>query len=360
MPETHLRVTRPSPGVVLATLANPDQRNAMSGPMTQAWAALMADLATDTDLRVLVVTGEGSAFCSGGDTSWIAAEPDASVGDLRARMLPFYRTWLSVLDLDVPTLAAVNGPAIGAGLCLALACDVRYAASGAVLGAPFVRLGMHPGMAATWLLPDVVGPAHARDLLLTGRTVDADEALRLGLVSRVLEPDGLPRGRCWRPPPASPPPRPSPVASRHVPCAVAAMPTWTRRCVGKRSPSPSRSPPTTSRRASARPASVGSRGSPAVEPRRVWGIAGVARRGPRCRTSFAFPLRTSSGGLGPRLGNTLGGGRGQGQHGAAGWSGSLWTSLWTTPRNLWTTGGRRGIAWGHRCGARRSREARER
>jgi enoyl-CoA hydratase len=191
MPETHLRVTRPSPGVVLATLANPDQRNAMSGPMTQAWAALMADLATDTDLRVLVVTGEGSAFCSGGDTSWIAAEPDASVGDLRARMLPFYRTWLSVLDLDVPTLAAVNGPAIGAGLCLALACDVRYAASGAVLGAPFVRLGMHPGMAATWLLPDVVGPAHARDLLLTGRTVDADEALRLGLVSRVLEPAGF-------------------------------------------------------------------------------------------------------------------------------------------------------------------------
>jgi enoyl-CoA hydratase len=140
---------------------------------------------------VLVVTGEGSAFCSGGDTSWIAAEPDASVGDLRARMLPFYRTWLSVLDLDVPTLAAVNGPAIGAGLCLALACDVRYAASGAVLGAPFVRLGMHPGMAATWLLPDVVGPAHARDLLLTGRTVDADEALRLGLVSRVLEPAGF-------------------------------------------------------------------------------------------------------------------------------------------------------------------------
>ena len=191
MSETHLRVTRPSQGVVLATLANPDQRNAMSGPMTEAWTELMADLATDPDLRVLVVTGEGSAFCSGGDTSWIAAEPDASVGDLRARMLPFYRAWLSVLDLDVPTLAAVNGPAIGAGLCLALACDVRYAASRARLGAPFVRLGMHPGMAATCLLPDVVGPAHARDLLLTGRTVDADEALRLGLVSRVLEPDGF-------------------------------------------------------------------------------------------------------------------------------------------------------------------------
>jgi enoyl-CoA hydratase len=80
----------------------------------------------------------------------------------------------------------VNGPAVGAGLCLALACDLRYAAQGARLGVPFVRLGMHAGMAATYLLPNVVGEAHARDLLLTGRMVDADEALRLGLVSRVL------------------------------------------------------------------------------------------------------------------------------------------------------------------------------
>jgi enoyl-CoA hydratase len=191
MSESQLSVTRPSPGVVVATLDNPDQRNAMSGPMTEAWSALTAQLATDRDVRVLVVTGAGSAFCSGGDTSWIAGEPDATVADLRARMLPFYRAWLSVLDLDVPTIAAVNGPAIGAGLCLALACDLRYAAAGARFAAPFVRLGMHPGMGATWLLPDVVGPAHARDLLLTGRTVDAEEALRLGLVSRVLEPEGF-------------------------------------------------------------------------------------------------------------------------------------------------------------------------
>ena len=101
-------------------------------------------------------------------------------------MIAFYRAWLSIRRLEVPTIAAVNGPAIGAGLCLALACDLRYAAQGARLGVPFVKLGMHAGMAATYLLPNVVGEAHARDLLLTGRTVDADEALRLGLVSRVL------------------------------------------------------------------------------------------------------------------------------------------------------------------------------
>ena len=106
-------------------------------------------------------------------------------------MVAFYRAWLSIRRLEVPTIAAVNGPAIGAGLCVALACDIRYAARGARLGAPFVKLGMHAGMAATYLLPNVVGEAHARDLLLTGRLVDADEALRLGLVSRVLEADGF-------------------------------------------------------------------------------------------------------------------------------------------------------------------------
>ena len=184
----HLRVERPSDGVALVTLDNPDLRNAMSDEMTSSWVAAMAELGADRELRAVVVTGSGSAFCSGGNTSWIASEPEATVDQLRARMLPFYRAWLSIRSLEVPTIAAVNGAAIGAGLCLALACDLRYAAAGAKLGVPFVRLGMHAGMGGTHLLPEVVGEAHARDLLLTGRIVDADEALRLGLVSRVLDP----------------------------------------------------------------------------------------------------------------------------------------------------------------------------
>lgn len=184
----HLRLERPSEGVVLLRLDNPGMRNAMSEEMTGSWVRAIDALAADRSVRAVVVTGEGSAFCSGGDTSWIASEPDASVDHLRDRMLPFYRAWLSVRRLEVPTIAAVNGHAIGAGLCLALACDIRYAAQGAKLGLPFNKLGMHAGMAGTWLLPQVVGPAHARDLLLTGRVVEADEALRLGLVSRVIEP----------------------------------------------------------------------------------------------------------------------------------------------------------------------------
>jgi enoyl-CoA hydratase len=144
------------------------------------------ELAADREVRVVVVTGEGSAFCSGGNPTWIAGEPDASVDHLRTRMIAFYRAWLAIRRLEVPTIAAVNGPAVGAGLCLALACDIRYAAAGARLSAPFVRLGMNPGMASTFLLPDVVGPAAARELLLTGRAVGAEEALRLGMVSRVF------------------------------------------------------------------------------------------------------------------------------------------------------------------------------
>ncbi|WP_322936807.1 enoyl-CoA hydratase/isomerase family protein [Nocardioides bizhenqiangii] len=188
---THLRLERPISGVAMLVLDLPEMRNAMSDEMTASWVRAVDHLADDPEVRAVVVTGEGSAFCAGGNTSWIAGEPDATVDQLRSRMLPFYRAWLSIRRLEVPTIAAINGPAIGAGLAMALACDIRYAARGARMGVPFLRLGMHPGMATTYLLPDVVGPAAARDLLLTGRLVDADEALALGLVSRVLEPDGF-------------------------------------------------------------------------------------------------------------------------------------------------------------------------
>ena len=187
----HLRIERPADGVVVLTLDNPDMRNAMSQEMTSSWQYAIDNLATDRSVRAVVVTGAGSAFCSGGNTAWLASEPDATVDQVRERMLPFYRAWLSIRRLEVPTIAAVNGPAIGAGLCLALACDIRYAAAGAKMGVPFLKLGMHPGMAGTFLLPNVIGPAAARDLFLTGRVVDADEALRLGLVSRVIEPEAF-------------------------------------------------------------------------------------------------------------------------------------------------------------------------
>lgn len=181
-----VQIDRPAEGVVVLTLNDPDRRNVMSDEMTAQWVEAIAALKVDREVRCVVVTGAGTAFSSGGNTAWIASEPDATVDRLRTRMIAFYRDWLSIRDLEVPVIAAVNGHAIGAGLCLALAADLRFAATGAKLGAPFVKLGMHPGMAATYLLPNVVGEAHARDLLLTGRTIDSDEALRLGMVSRVM------------------------------------------------------------------------------------------------------------------------------------------------------------------------------
>jgi enoyl-CoA hydratase len=101
-------------------------------------------------------------------------------------MLDFYGLFLSVRELACPTIAAIQGPAIGAGLAVALACDLRVAAQDAKLGLNFVRLGIHPGMGSSWTLPRLVGPAHAADLLLTGRLVDGAEALRIGLVNRCV------------------------------------------------------------------------------------------------------------------------------------------------------------------------------
>src|SRR5437764_15146067 len=176
MTDSPLRVERRDDGVVVLTLALPDRRNAMTGELTSAWGATVAGLRGDRSVRCVVVTGDGSAFCAGGDLSWIAESPDLSVDAIRDRMLPFYRTWLSIRELEAPSIAAINGHAIGAGLCLALACDLRYAARGAKLSAPFTQPGMHAGMAATWSLPEAVGISKARELLLTGRAVDAEEA----------------------------------------------------------------------------------------------------------------------------------------------------------------------------------------
>ena len=186
-----LLIDRHDDGVVVLTFNLPGRRNAMTEELTAAWAATMPDLAADRAIRCVVVTGAGTAFCAGGDLSWIERSDGLTVDDLRARMLPFYRTWLAIRDLEVPTLAAINGPAVGAGLAVALACDLRYATPEAALSAPFTALGMHPGMATTWLLPEVAGLPVARELLLTGRVLTGAEAVAVGLVNRTFPAESL-------------------------------------------------------------------------------------------------------------------------------------------------------------------------
>jgi enoyl-CoA hydratase/carnithine racemase len=189
MTEGPLRVERHDDGVVVLTLDVPDRRNAMTEELTAAWADAVPRLAADRSVRCVLVTGAGPAFCAGGDLSWIEEGGTLGIDALRSRLLPFYRTWLAIRDLEVPTIAALNGAAVGAGLALALACDLRYAVPDARLSAPFTALGLHAGMATTWLLPEVAGLAVARDLLLTGRAVTGAEAVTLGLVSRTFPPD---------------------------------------------------------------------------------------------------------------------------------------------------------------------------
>ena len=172
-------------------LQRPAARNAMTDAMGAEIRRAVAELNADAAARVVLVRGEGEAFSAGGDLSMLAARTKLSEAENRVAMRTFYADFLSVRALRVPTIAVIGGPAIGAGLCFALACDLRIAAAGVKMAASFVRVGLHPGMGATYLLPRLIGPAAANELLLTGRAIDAEQALRLCLVSEVHPRDAL-------------------------------------------------------------------------------------------------------------------------------------------------------------------------
>lgn len=177
--------------VATLVLNRPDVRNAMTGEVTEAFGARIEELRSDPGVRAVVLTGAGKSFCAGGDLSWIEPGPDADVPGLRRKMRAFYPVFLSVRSLEVPVVARINGAAIGAGLCLALACDIRIAATDVVISAPFTRLGMHPGMAATYLLTRLVGTARAAELLFTSRQIDGRTAEAWGLVNRAVPASDL-------------------------------------------------------------------------------------------------------------------------------------------------------------------------
>jgi enoyl-CoA hydratase/carnithine racemase len=181
-------------GVAVLTLNDPERRNAMTEAMGRALAAAVNELAGDRGTRAVVLAGAGPAFSAGGDLDMIesraragATDPGGPAREANRRfMREFYGLFLRVRDLPCPSVAAIHGAAVGAGLCLALACDLRVAARGAKLGLNFTRLGIHPGMGATWTLPRLVGGARAAELLFTGRSLDGEEALRIGLVNRAV------------------------------------------------------------------------------------------------------------------------------------------------------------------------------
>jgi 2-(1,2-epoxy-1,2-dihydrophenyl)acetyl-CoA isomerase len=179
----HLLVDTAPDGVRTLTLDRPDKMNAVNGALADALAAAVSDAAVDDAVRVVVITGAGRAFCAGLDLS----EPPALPDDTRAERLDPYAwvgTWVrTVLGCEKPVIAAMNGPAAGAGFGLALACDVRLVAASARLTAGYVRRGLSPDAGVSWLLPRHIGLARASEILLTGRDVDAAEAERIGLAA---------------------------------------------------------------------------------------------------------------------------------------------------------------------------------
>ncbi len=171
-------------GVAVLTLDDPDRRNAMTEAMGDALAERCAELAADPDLRVVVLTGTPTAFSAGGDLGMLedlgrrTREEGLDATDF---MREFYLRFLSVRELPVPVIAAINGHAVGAGLCVALACDLRIVADEAKVGLNFAKLGLHPGMGGTWLLPRLLGGQQAAAWLYTGALVSGGVAAGQGL-----------------------------------------------------------------------------------------------------------------------------------------------------------------------------------
>jgi enoyl-CoA hydratase len=172
-------------------LNNPDNLNAMTHEMGNAIQAMVPELNTKKDLRVVILSGAGRAFSAGGDLDFILDHSKKSLAENQKEMVEFYGKFLSLRDIHVPTIAMLNGPAIGAGLLIALACDLRYAVSGAKLAANFAKLGLSSGMGGLYWLTKIAGPARAADLMLTGRTINSEEGVALGLINGVFPPEQL-------------------------------------------------------------------------------------------------------------------------------------------------------------------------
>lgn len=179
-------------GVATVTLNRPTALNAFSTPMQHELAALIPQLADDTAVRAVVLTGAGRAFCAGGDIGEMESAPDPAPLASRHKLHRMLTTVLMPLvKLEKPVVVAVNGAAVGAGMNLALAGDIVLASSSATFSQIFVKVGLVPDTGGLYLLTRLIGLNRAKELCFTGRMVSADEALALGLVNRVLAPEAL-------------------------------------------------------------------------------------------------------------------------------------------------------------------------
>ncbi len=196
LPAERVQLALDADGVAVLTLNEPAQRNAMSDAMIEALAVARAAIDARDDVRVLVLTGAGACFSAGGSVQnmlerrgMFSGNTAFEAGDCTRQIMQ--RIPQLLYDIAIPTIAAVNGPAVGGGCDAALMCDIRLASPKAAFSEAFLRVGLIPGDGGAWFLPRVVGVSRAMEMALTCERVDADEALRIGLVSKVVPADAL-------------------------------------------------------------------------------------------------------------------------------------------------------------------------
>ncbi len=174
--------------VGVITLDRPDNRNSMTPELLDAFVVASAAARAETRIRCLVVTGKGECFSSGADFK-STLQRDGDQREPHERSFAMYEPFLSLLEIDVPVIGALNGHTVGGGFGLALVCDLRIGAIKAKYGANFVKLGLAPGMGISYTLPRLIGVARATELLLTGRLVEGPEAEQLGILNRAVPAD---------------------------------------------------------------------------------------------------------------------------------------------------------------------------
>ncbi len=187
-----LILTRLDDHIGTITLNRPDKLNAFFGEMREDLLRALQSLESDDACRVVVITGAGRAFCAGGDVEYMAGlQKNGDVESLQKLLDAGKAVVVQIAGMSKPVIAAINGIAAGAGCNLALACDYRLASDQAKVSESFVKIGLHPDWGGTWLLPRLVGSGRAFELMATGRMVDPQEALAIGLVDRVVSSTDL-------------------------------------------------------------------------------------------------------------------------------------------------------------------------
>jgi len=174
-------------GVGTITLNRPDRRNALSDQMISGLVSLLETMQESDEVGAIVITGAGKAFCSGANLENLFGDTSRPVDVLREHLMNVYGSFLGIRNLTIPTIAAVHGAAVGAGLNIALACDVILAGPRAGFGPTFSRIGLHPGGGCTWMLTQRIGSANTAAALYAGDIIKAEDALRLGIAQEVAE-----------------------------------------------------------------------------------------------------------------------------------------------------------------------------